>query len=78
MLACALVSSSDFQTPSGLKSYIEHRWTNKLYVFKHCPAVGMRNGDEASPSIILASLALLEKMLITLEPCGSFGSNFLY
>ena len=38
----------------------------------------MRNGDEASPSIILAGLALLVKMVITLEPCGSFGSNFLY
>ena len=38
----------------------------------------MRNGDESSPSIILVGLALLVKMLITLEPCGSFGSNFLY
>ena len=38
----------------------------------------MRNGDEASPNIILAGLALLVKMRITLEPCGSFGSNFLY
>ena len=37
----------------------------------------MGNGDEASPSIILAGLALLVKMLIILEPCGSFGSNFL-
>ena len=35
----------------------------------------MRNGDEASPSIILAGLALLVKMLITLEMCGSFGSK---
>ena len=24
------------------------------YVFLHCPATGMLNGDEASPSIILA------------------------
>ena len=38
----------------------------------------MRNGDEASSSIILAGLALLVKMLITLEPCGSFGSEFVY
>ena len=38
----------------------------------------MRNGDEASPSIILAGLALLLKMVITLELCGSFGSKFLY
>ena len=39
-------------------------------VFSHCPATGMQNGDEASPSIILA------KMLITLDPRGAFGSNF--
>ena len=36
----------------------------------------MQNDDEASPSIILAGLALLVKMLITLELCGSFGSKF--
>ena len=36
----------------------------------------MRNVDEASPNIILAGLALLVKMLITLELCGSFGSKF--
>ena len=23
------------------------------YMFKHCPVIGMRNGDEALPSIIL-------------------------
>ena len=28
----------------------------------------MQNGDEALPSIILASLGLLVKMLITVEP----------
>ena len=49
-----------------------------IIVFYHLPAAGMRNGDEASQSIILAALALLVKMLITLEPFGSFGSNFLY
>ena len=38
----------------------------------------MKQGDEASPSIILAGRALLVKMLITLEPDGIFGSNFLY
>ena len=32
----------------------------------------MRNGDEASPSIIFADQALLVKMLITLEPLGIF------
>ena len=47
-------------------------------VFLHCPAAGMQNGDEASPSIILAGQALLVKKLITLELSGSFGSNFLY
>ena len=36
----------------------------------------MRNGNYASPSIILAGLALLVKMLIALELCGSFGSKF--
>ena len=38
----------------------------------------MRKCDEASPSIILAGRALLVKMLITLEPHGIFGSNFVY
>ena len=48
------------------------------YVFQHCPATGMQNGDEVSPSIILAGQALLVKMLIPLEPHGLFGSNFVY
>ena len=48
------------------------------YVFLHCPATGMKKGDEASPSIILAGQAFLVKMLITLEPHGIFGSNFVY
>ena len=39
---------------------------------------GMQNGDDASSSIILAGRALLMKMLITLEPCGIFCSNFVY
>ena len=38
----------------------------------------MKKCDEASPSIILASQAFLVKMLITLEPHGIFGSNFVY
>ena len=38
----------------------------------------MKKCDEASPSIILAGQALLVKMLITLEPRGIFGSNFIY
>ena len=38
----------------------------------------MQKGDEVSPNIILAGRALLVKMLITLEPHGIFGSNFVY
>ena len=38
----------------------------------------MKKGDEASQSIILACQALLVKMLITFEPHGIFGSNFVY
>ena len=45
------------------------------YVFKHCPATGMKKCDEASPSINFAGRALLMKRLITLEPDGIFGSN---
>ena len=36
----------------------------------------MQNGEEASPSVILARQALFVKMLITLEQLGAFGSNF--
>ena len=49
-----------------------------FYVFKHCPATGMKKCDEASPSIIFAGRALLVKKLVTLEPDGIFGSNFVY
>ena len=38
----------------------------------------MHNGDEASPSIILAGRALLVKMLITLEPHGIFAAKFVH
>ena len=38
----------------------------------------MQNGEEASPSIILAGQALLVKMLISLGPHGIFCSNFVY
>ena len=38
----------------------------------------MQNDDGASPGIILAGRALFEKMLITLDPHGIFGSNFVY
>ena len=38
----------------------------------------MKKGDEGSSRIILAGRALLVKMLITFEPHGIFGSNFVY
>ena len=38
----------------------------------------MQNSDEASPSIILAGLALLVKIFMTLEPDGLFGLNCVY
>ena len=38
----------------------------------------MKKCEEASLSIILAGRAILMKMLITLEPDGLFGSNFVY
>ena len=38
----------------------------------------MKKCDQASPSIIFAGRALLVKMLISLEPDGIFGSNFVY
>ena len=41
-------------------------------------ATGMKKDDEASPSINLAGRALLVTMLITLEPCYVFVSNFEY
>ena len=47
-------------------------------VFLHCLASGMQNGDEASPSNILAGRALVTKMLITLEMRVIFCSNFVY
>ena len=48
------------------------------YAFEHCSATGMKKCDDASPSIILAGLALFVKMLITFELHGIFGSNFVY
>ena len=38
----------------------------------------MKKGDKASLSIILDGQTLLMKTLITLEPHGIFGSNFVY
>ena len=40
------------------------------YVFEHCPATGLQNGDEASPSIILAGQALLMKKFVILKLRG--------
>ena len=48
------------------------------YTFKHCPATGMLNDDEAPPIIISAVRGLLVKMLITLERVGIFKSKFAY
>ena len=53
--------------------YILFKFCNcVLMYFEHCLATDMQNVDEASPSIILAGLALLMKMHITLELCGIF------
>ena len=38
----------------------------------------MKKCDETSPNIIFAGRALLVKMLITLEPDGILGLNFVY
>ena len=38
----------------------------------------MQNSDEASLKHHLVGQAFLMKMLITLEPCGIFGSKFVY
>ena len=48
------------------------------YVFYHFPATVMQNVDKTSLSITLVSQAFLVKMLITLEPHGIFGLNFVY
>ena len=50
----------------GAALYILFKFCILVY-FEHCPATDMQNGDEASPSIILAGQALLMKILITLE-----------
>ena len=42
--------------------------SNFAYLFYHCPATGMQNGDAALQSIIFAGQGILVKMLITLEP----------
>ena len=38
-----------------------------VYLFQHCPAIGMQNGDEALPNIILAGRGILVEMLIILD-----------
>ena len=42
------------------------------------PCHWYEKNDEASPSIILASRALLVKLLIALDPLCIVGSNFVY
>ena len=54
-------------THLSYKSRISFGSTNKLYLFEYFPATGMQNGDEASPSNILAGQAPLVKMLISLD-----------
>ena len=49
-----------------------------LMYYKIVQPLVCKKNDEASPSIILAGPALLVKMIITLEPHGIFGSNFVY
>ena len=57
--------------------YILFKFCNRvLMYFEHCLATDMQNVDEASPSIILAGLALLMKMRITLERRGIFLLKF--
>ena len=57
--------------------YILFKFCNcVLMYFEHCLATDMQNVYEASPSIILAGLALLMKMRITLERRGIFLLKF--
>ena len=42
------------------------------YLFKHFPANGMKNSDEALLRIWMAGQGLLVKMLMTFEPHGTF------
>ena len=46
--------------------------------FEHCPDTDMQNGDEASPSIILAGQALLMKMLITLSVTVCYTADLYF
>ena len=48
----------------------------QTYVFITLSGHWYANFDEASPRIIFSGRYLLVKMLITLEPCGAFCSNF--
>ena len=45
-------------------------------VFKHCPATGMQNGDEALPSISLAGIGQLVKILISFKQHGIFDLRY--
>ena len=40
----------------------------QIDLLEHCQVTGMKNGDKALPSIILARRGLLVKMIIILEP----------
>ena len=53
--------------------------SNFVYnVFQHGPATGMKKGDKASPSIILAGRALMVNNVHNFESHDMFGSNFVY
>ena len=77
---------ASFGISSSFDEISHNSWTAWYILFKfyilmyveHRPATVMQNGDEATPSINLAGRALLMKMLITLELCGIFCSNFVY
>ena len=82
-LVCKMMTRlhrASFGRSSSFGENAQYSWTKWYILFKFCilmyfdhyPATDMQNGDEASPSIILAGRALLMKMLITLELRGIF------
>ena len=54
--------------PHSIFDHILH-----TYIFQHCPATGMQNGDKALPNISPAGRGQLVKILITPEPHSLFG-----
>ena len=77
-LVCKMVTRlhrASFGRSSSFSEIAHNSWTAWyilsnfciLMYFEDCPATDMENGDEASPSTILAGRARLMKMFITLE-----------